>query len=275
MRKTLKSFVVALNIIGLGVAVPVLASDNAATNNKPPMSYILKTTGNIISLGDEINIDAYIRNETTDKTNIYKRPSSGEIYISTYVNGKKITKSDWFDVPDEVTKKEDFIELSPNQLVKISGGGFGFEYLNKPGKWAIQIAEEYKVSGKDVGVKSWTGKVISDEIEVLVEDNTPENSDIALEASVALSKIGGPEDKIDAYVRDTEKQYYFVKFNVDKVLKGEFTSNNIGVCLHSPALTFRIGKTNYEGKKYILYLRKKVLENNRTVLLVQPGSKAL
>ncbi|MFA5190931.1 MAG: hypothetical protein WC740_09400 [Verrucomicrobiia bacterium] len=95
------------------------------------------------------------------------------------------------------------------------------------------------------------------------------SSDLIVLASVQESRIGTPPDRIDSYVPDGHSdQYFFVRFKPLRILKGTYTSESLGVRLHSPALTFGIRNDKSKGLRYLLFFRYVVASDAEKVLVL-------
>lgn len=96
------------------------------------------------------------------------------------------------------------------------------------------------------------------------------SSDLVVIASIQESRIGEPPDRIDAYVPDGHRdQYYFVGFAALNILKGAYEKDTLGICLHSPALTFGIRDDKPKGRRYLLFLQYVVSSDGRRVLILR------
>jgi hypothetical protein len=100
------------------------------------------------------------------------------------------------------------------------------------------------------------------------------SADVVMLASVREARIGEPPDKVDAYVPDNHRdQYYFVRFNGLRVLRGAYPGDSIGIRLHSPALTFGIGDDQAQGSRYLLFLRRVSAPDGSKVLVLTRSRK--
>lgn len=95
------------------------------------------------------------------------------------------------------------------------------------------------------------------------------SADVVVLASVRVSRIGEPGDRVDAFVPDGHRdQYYFVDFTSLHFLKGAYMTNSLGIRLHSPALTFAIRDDKPEGRRYLLFLRYAETPDGARILLL-------
>lgn len=248
---------------------------NASASNQKPtidnseLEFILEIENNVVNYGEEVKVQIFIKNNTNHKIIICQIPASGINYIFRYDRDNKNTFKDEFSVADIKLEKKDFESISAKSKKLFSSSAFGKEYFFESGKWGIQITQKHNFTGENLGLKAWTGIIESNVVNVFIESN------LIIEATVEESRIGKLDDRIDAYVPENDEQFYFVRFHVDKVLKGEYGQPTLGVRLHSPSLTFGLKKENNAGKRYEIFLNNEVSSDGRRILLVQPSSKPL
>ena len=94
--------------------------------------------------------------------------------------------------------------------------------------------------------------------------------DVAIYGNPIVSKIGDPENRIDAFVPDDHSdQHYFVQFRVISLLKGNYANSEIGLRLHSPALQFGIRNELFSSRRYVLFLKKVSDPDGTNALILQ------
>jgi hypothetical protein len=84
---------------------------------------------------------------------------------------------------------------------------------------------------------------------------------------VERSEVGEPGDRVDAVLRHDFDAHYFMRFRVVGVLKGQFEPKELGLRLHSPALTF--WNLAAPGARYLLGFREAKTGQGARILVLE------
>lgn len=123
------------------------------------------------SLGENIVIRHYLKNNTEKEILICAWPTKEYIYFVYYDGDKKTVIKDVATFNKPVSYQDSFVSIEPKSKIFYGTSEYGDEYFGKAGKWVIYFIYYYEFTGDNFGIDGWQGRIESNKLNINIQED--------------------------------------------------------------------------------------------------------
>jgi hypothetical protein len=121
------------------------------------------------SLGENIVIRHYLKNNTEKEILICAWPTKEVIYLVYYDGDKKTVIEDEVIFNKPLLYQDSFVSIKPKSKTFYGTSEYGDGYFEKAGKWEIYFISCYEFTGEEFGIEGWHGRIESNKLNINIQ----------------------------------------------------------------------------------------------------------
>jgi hypothetical protein len=159
--KITKTLSLPIIIFLLIVSFLCIYQSNSANAIESPLLFRAETNKENYNLGEIVKVKYFVKNKSSNTVLISMTPSK-EIMKFIYLGGQgNKEKTDIATYDRRALPQEAFIIIRPGHETQMGEAEFDKTYFSTAGNWEIVVSRYHDYSGDDLGLKAWTGTLVS------------------------------------------------------------------------------------------------------------------